>query len=114
GGIDGGSAADGGGALGKQGRGPWHEADAAAENACGEAGKIADHAAAKSEDHIAALHAEAEQPLAGFSEHRETLALLSRRHHHLAEERLAEARLEPVEIECRHRGVAHNGATCPR
>ena len=62
-----------------------HDADAAPEDACGEAGKIAHDAAAESNDAIAPLDAELKQPLAQSCENGEALACLARPHHGLAE-----------------------------
>jgi hypothetical protein len=65
--------------------------------------------AAERDHHVAALNAELEQALAHFREHGEALALLAWRHHHIAKEQPAKARLQPRKIECRHVGVAHHG-----
>ena len=100
--------------LGEQGRGDLHEADAAAENARGKAGKVADHAAAKGNDDIAALDAELEQTLAHIGEHGEALAMLAGGNHDVAEKELSEARLQPIEIERGNGFVADHGAARAR
>ena len=55
--------------LGKQCRGQLHEADPAAKDTSGKAGKIADHAAAQGDDGIAPLDTKGEQSFADFGEH---------------------------------------------
>ena len=83
--VDSGLAADGGIDLRQERRRDLHEAHAAPQDACREAGKIADHAAAKRNDAIAALDSELEQGLAESCQHREALAGLSGRNHGIAE-----------------------------
>ena len=82
--VDAGLAADGGIDLRKQRRRDLHEAHAAAEDARGKAGKVADHAAAERDDGVAALNAKLQQSLAEPGEHWEALACLAWRHHRLA------------------------------
>ena len=60
-GVDAGLAADRGVDLGQQRGRHLHDADAAPQDAGGEAGQVADHAAAEGDDAVAALDAELEQ-----------------------------------------------------
>jgi hypothetical protein len=50
-------------------------------------GEVADHAATKRDDAVAALHAEGEQALAQRCEHRKALACFARAHHRLTEKK---------------------------
>ena len=111
-GVDAGLAADRGIDLGQQRGRHLHDADAAPQDAGGEAGQVADHAAAKGDDAVAALDAELEQALAERRQHGEALARLARAHHHLAEQKalLVEARFERGKIQRRHVGVGHDRA----
>ena len=115
-GVDAGFAADRRVDLGKQGRRDLHEADTAAKNARGKACKVADHAAAKGYNDVAALDAKFEQTLAHIGDHGEALAMLARGNHDLAEKELSEALLQPIEIERGNGFVADHGAarTCQR
>ena len=110
GGVDAGLAADGGIDLGEERGRDLHQPDAAAEDACGEAAEIADDATAERHDRVAALDAELEQLLRDLGEHREAFARFAGRHHHLAEEEAAEARLQALQIKPGHRRVADHGA----
>ena len=83
--VDAGLAADRGIHLGQQRGGHLHDADAAPQDAGGEAGQIADHAAAERDDAIAPLDAELEQAFAEGSQHGEALACLAGADHRLAE-----------------------------
>ena len=111
-GVDPGLAADRRIDLGEERGRHLHDADAAPQDARGEAGQVADHAAAKGDDAVAALDAELEQALAKRSEHGKALACLSGLDHHLAEQKLllSEARFERGKMQRRHIGVGHHGS----
>ena len=79
--IDAGLAADRGVDLRQQRGRHLHEAHAASHDACGEAGEIADNAAAERDHEIAALEAHLEQPLRQPRQHRKALGPLAGRHH---------------------------------
>ena len=110
--IDAGLAADGRIDLGEKGCRHLHHAHAAPEDACGEAGKIADDPAAERNDAIAPLDAEREQPLAQNGENRKALACFARLHHRFAEIEavLGKARFERIEMKCRDVLVGHDRA----
>ena len=77
-GVDRGLAADRTVDLRQQGGGQLHEAASALEDRAGEAGEIADHAAAQREDMIAARHAAFEQPVGQLGQFAPALGLLAR------------------------------------
>src|SRR5262245_63794841 len=101
--VDAGLAADRRIDLGEKRGRHLHHAHAAPEDACGEAGKIADDPAAERNDAIAPLEAELEQPLAQSVEHRKALACFAWPHHRFAEiaSVLGKACLERIEMKCR-------------
>ena len=75
--VDAGLAADGGVHLRQQRRRYLHEIDAATDDRGGEAGEIADHAAAERHDQIVALDLRGDQPLADLLEHGVALGRLA-------------------------------------
>ena len=79
--VDAGLAADRGIHLRQQRGRHLHEAYAAAHDAGGKAGEVADDAAAQGDDDTAALQAHLQQALAQARERREALGRLARRQH---------------------------------
>ncbi len=77
--VDAGLAADGGIDLRQQRRRHLHEVHAAAHDRRGEAGEIADHAAAERDHHVAALEAGIENAVDHILQCLETLRRLARR-----------------------------------
>ena len=73
--------------LGQQRGRHLHDADAAAQDARGEAGQVSDNAAAEGDHAVATLHPELEQAFAKRSEHGEALACLAGLDHHLSEQK---------------------------
>ena len=67
--------------LGEQRRRDLHETNAASQDACREAGEIADDATTERHDKIAAFEPELEQPLRQCCEIAETFCRLARLHH---------------------------------
>jgi hypothetical protein len=110
--IDAGLAADGTIDLGKQGRGDLHEAHAAAQDARGKAGQIANHAAAEGDDEVAALQAQRQKLLAQWLQFTETLGFFSCRKDHGADEGLArpQACLQRIKVVAGDVHVRHDGA----
>ena len=110
--VDAGLAADRGIDLGEQRGRHLHHAHAAPQDAGGEAGEIADHAAAERNDAVAPLDAELEQALAQRASTGKLLLASPGAHHRLAEKQpmLLEARFERGEIKRRDIVIAHDGA----
>ena len=110
--VDAGLAADGAVHLRQQRGRDLHEAHAAAQDGRGEAGEVADHAAAERDDEIAALEAQLEQALAQRLELAEALRRLAGRQDDRADVAAArlQRRLERGEMMARDVLVGDDGA----